>query len=287
MLLGAMCACAAPGAAENSDIEPVTEQHISGPRALLRDGNVDGAVEAFQALVAAHPDSVRAHRGLQDALKERLSAEDFSRLYEEPTRGPAPTWLQWYLFGRARIEDQGAARRAFEEAARLAPMQPWPVVGLAFLHSARGDLFQTIECFESGLERMPRSALLRTSIAWQYLDLSLLVDAQQHIEAALRLAPDDEEALTAQGVWWSRRGQHDRAIERLKPLAQRRPDLARIFPALAESYLATGRAEQALSTLDRLAELGRPVPPGLAADVRAATVVAKVRAGAASPPSPR
>ena len=177
-----MLAACGPRALVDSDAEPAPGEALRAGRDLLAGGDLAGATMHWQGLLRAHPTSWEAARGLQDTLRASVPALDFEALYRRNRDAAPADGLAWYLWGRARIDDEVEARGAFERAAALAPQSPWPPAALAYLRWRAGDLFLTVETYEEALERLPGSATLRLLLGNQLIQLRLTVAAERHLE---------------------------------------------------------------------------------------------------------
>ena len=237
------------------------------PEAKLQEARPSGP-----ALVAQHPDSWEAARGLQDAERLLLSSEAFVSRYEARVAAQPGDALAHYLWGRARIDVPDVAGPAFARAAALAPQSPWPVAALAHLHRSAGDLFLTVQTYKEGIGRMPRSALLRLLLGAQLIDLNLYVEAQRHLELARQLAPDSPAVATALGRVYAALSRPEEAQALLLEsyaIDPRQGDCARELARLA---LKARRVEDA-EAYDRAAlELGQPRDEALTSAIRAAKV---------------
>ena len=185
--MAVVLAACGPRALVDSDAEPAPGEALRAGRDLLAGGDLAGATMHWQGLLRAHPTSWEAARGLQDTLRASVPALDFEALYRRNRDAAPADGLAWYLWGRARIDDEVEARGAFERAAALAPQSPWPPAALAYLRWRAGDLFLTVETYEEALERLPGSATLRLLLGNQLIQLRLTVAAERHLLALPRV----------------------------------------------------------------------------------------------------
>ena len=262
---------------QDSDAEPLSTADVRQGRALLGSGDVAGASSYWQGLLEQHPGSWEAHRGVQDTLRAMLSPVEFEEAYRTRREQQPDDAMAWYLWGRARIDHTAEAQEAFERAAALAPLSPWPVAGLAYLPWRAGDLFLTVQTYEEALERMPRSAKLRLLLGNQFLSLRLMMDAQRHLEMARRLDPDNPVVLAALGKVYVEIDRKSAGVALLEESLQREPDMADAVLALAEVYLGERRVDEAEAMYRRSLELGMPRDDELHGAIRAARLVEEGR----------
>ncbi len=264
-------------ALQNSDAEPVLAAELEAGRTLLADGDVPAAVAHWQGLLTAHPDSWEAHRGLQDALEVSLPAAEFERHYRAQLDANPGDGIAWYLWGRVRIDRAAEAREAFERAASLSPMSPWPVVGLAYLSFRDGDLFLTVQAYEEAIERMPRSAMLRLRLGNQLINLKLVIEAQRHLELANRLDPDNPAVLAGLGKVYVQTDRTQEGAQLLERAFAMDPRMSDVALALSEVYLRQRRVDESEAMYRRSLELGLPRDDALVGAIRAARVVEAAR----------
>lgn len=236
-------------------------------------------MEAFSALLEAHPDSAMAGRGLQDARRQVLAPAAFEALYRAAVDADPLDATAWYLYGRALIDRPLEAEPAFSRSIELDPSLPWPVAGLAFIRYSRGDVFGAVTVYEEGVRRAPRSAQMRLLLGNQYLDLKLFVHALRHIEVARRLAPDDLEVTAAMGKVRLALGEEEAALELLEAVRAQEPRIGHVCPSLAEVYLRRGRAVEAEEVYRAGLLLGQQADDAMAAEIRTKLVVQRIREG--------
>lgn len=270
-LLLSACGPRAPLVDSDGDTAPVPDLYEG--RALVQSARADLALRHYEAMISAHPDSWQAHRGLQDVLRSTLAPAAFHQRYVEPVTDASGDALAWYLRGRAEITDPAAALRGFTRAAELDPKAPWPRIGLAYLHWARGDLFSAVELYEAELKALPHSKALRLAAANQYIELRLLVQAQRHLEIALALAPEDPEVQAAMGKVQLGLGNADGALAFLERAVKTEPRLSDAWAQLGTLYLQLSRAEEADRAYREALRLGQPEDPELATAIRVALLM--------------
>ena len=261
----------------NSDDEPVGWEAVRDGRALIASGDASAALTYWTDLLAAHPDSWEAARGLQDTRRATLPADAFERLYREAVESQPGDGLAWYLWGRARIDSPNEAARAFQKAGELAPMRPWPPAGLAFLAWREGDLFRTVETYEAALEEMPRSATLRHLLGNQLMTLRMTVSAQRELETARRLAPDNPAILGSLGQVYMQVQREEEGRALLEESWAKDPGRSEVAMALAQAYIVQRRVDDAEAMYRKALELGMGRDEELYAAIRAARVVERSR----------
>ena len=146
------------------------------------------------------------------------------------------------------------AKTFWEDAAQKAPLSIRPVANLAFEYYERqGDYRKTFELYHKALELRDYNAmtisLLHVNIACHYRLVGASSKASEHVERALALSPDFEQAQHLQSILLYRVGDLQRAYSVISSLVSRRPDSFEYNYTLAQVSLKMGRWEEALNRL--------------------------------------
>lgn len=119
--------------------------------ALLRDGNVAGALTAAQAAVEADPANVAATELYIDLMiATGRGAEVLALTRARAESAPTNADLQ-YLLGRATNDPQ-QAEAAYRAALAIAPQHPRALMGLAAVSEAKGDITGALAGFSRAVE---------------------------------------------------------------------------------------------------------------------------------------
>lgn len=263
----------------SSDSDTAPADALLAAEQLHRSGDIASAGAAYAELLARHPDSWEAARGLQDSRRALMPVTEFEAQYVAGQAQAPDDALAVYLLGRARIQRPAEAREAFERAAGLAPQNPWPAVGIAYLHSASGDIYLCVEAYEEAIERMPRSARLRRLLGNQLLNLKLVVDAQRHLEISHKLQPRDPKTTGALGKVYVELGRQEQGRALLEESFVLDPTMADVTMSLAGVYLYDREPERAEEMYRLAVEGGLPPDEALYGAIRAAKLVELSRRG--------
>lgn len=118
-----------------------------------------------------------------------------------------------------------------------------------------GPLQQVIDEYTQVLKAQPENAEAQYRLARLYLHNADLIKAQQTLERALRLQPDNLQAVVLQIDVLDRRGQNDAARQLLANQLQAQQNSAYLQHALGLWLLHHGQGEYALLGLSRAVEL--------------------------------
>lgn len=169
--------------------------------AHARQGKPDEAAQAFRAAVALDPDDLASWRGLARA---RQSIEDVDGAIEAWQRVIALSPADWEAHndaGGAFMErnDWARAEAAFVAAAELAPDQPIVVVNRATLDVRRGQRRAAIAALEACVARYPDYVPALAGLGFALRDEGRLDQAIAAFRRATALAPGDATAACALG----------------------------------------------------------------------------------------
>ena len=166
----------------------------------------------------------------------------------------------WLLLGTLLLStgDLQQARIALLNAHRLDPDSPAPCLAIAELKAQTG-LYREVDTWaEAALERAVDDVAIAKAVARFYLvrGIGERSVGERAGELALRLAPDDGEALTLLG--WGRlaRGQVAPALEALDRAVAAEPARAEAHYWRARALLALGATARADAAFTRAADLG-------------------------------
>lgn len=181
--------------------EPSAAWHFRVGWARARQGKLDEAAHAFGAAVALAPDDVDSWRGLARA---RHSLEDVDGAIQAWQRVIALSPADWEAHndaGGAFMErnDWARAEAAFAAAAELAPDQPIVVVNRATLEVRRGRHRDAIAALEACVARHPDYAPAFAGLGFALRDEGRLEPAIAAFRRATVLAPGDATAACALG----------------------------------------------------------------------------------------
>ena len=169
--------------------------------ALLEAGRGEEGEAALESLVASFPDHGPAHFQLGRLALERGAAAAAREHLAAAVALPLPRpYLAWHLLARAeaRLGRPEAARRAWEEAARLAaraladrPGDPQALRVAVAAGEARGDWWAALEGYGQLLSQLPRAPALLAGAARAALELGAHEAAACLATRALAATPED------------------------------------------------------------------------------------------------
>jgi len=190
-------------------------------------------------------DSVRFERAVADT--GIASLQHFMQTY--PTSRLAPNAS---MVLAQRVRDREIARLT---AQMETDPQAQDVVSLADLHRARGDHALADSLYRRAIELDANSAGAHTGLALAYLERGMTVEADQEIEQAQLLAPNDSNVLLAAGEYYRLVGRPDLAVSSFQRVLNAAPDHIQAHIKLGLLYLDIGRNRSAVWEFLRVREL--------------------------------
>jgi tetratricopeptide (TPR) repeat protein len=255
------------------------EVAIGALKTMKRLASVIGSGSALAALLLASALLPAAAAPIKDRSNS-VAAQSESPFLKQLTEGSAAM----------ERKDYGAAARAFEQAAKLEPKSPLPLLALAEVAQARGQPKLVEERLKQALELAPGSAevqrawgrwlygkgqfdpaeaalkqaaSLRPDFAGAYIDLGDLylqglkrpAEAAQVYRRAIELAPDHAGARFGLARALSAQGKTSEAIDALEEAIRLAPENPAPLLALGRLQLSAGSPSKALAAFDRAAAL--------------------------------
>jgi tetratricopeptide (TPR) repeat protein len=237
--------------------------------ALLDDGRIEAAIDAYGQALADQPTNPNVHVNLGRALMqgERLdeALRHFARAIAlDPSVPESQYNLAACLLRLGRFEP---AARHFEESLRLRPDLrearaglAHAQAGLADLLTGRGEHEQAIRHYRRAVENGMDSPDVRNRLAAALARSGNLPEAIAVLRTTVRLAPDYPEAQHNLALFLAARGQFDEAISHAQAALRVRPDSPETHYQLAMFLVQVHRESEAVEHFRRAAGLD----PGVA-----------------------
>jgi tetratricopeptide (TPR) repeat protein len=168
---------------------------LAGEKAYAA-GNVDAALQRFQAAVDANPDDVRSLNDLGQVLVRLGRAKDAVAYLDRAVRLSPDSWT--YQFNRARayasLQDWGEAVAGYRSAARLFPDDYATHYNLAKALQASGDVGGAIASYEKAIQLAPGQSDFQLSYGLALESAKRPQDAAAAYRRYLELEPQSPEA---------------------------------------------------------------------------------------------
>ncbi|GAB4231306.1 MAG: tetratricopeptide repeat protein [Acidobacteriota bacterium] len=216
-----------------------------------------GALERFQAALAADPESLEVRREIALTyfhLGEIRKAVETCRDLIALAPGDPEGYLllgRIYYGSRAQENLREKAIAAFEKVLELAPERNEALQSLAELYFEAGEYEASARAFHRLRERNPAMLGYYYSEAQALAEAGRLDEAITTLQDGLRIRSDIPEYLLFLGELLQRRGRLDEAISVYRRGLEQGPE-PRLHRALAGALVEEGKAAEAISLLERL-----------------------------------
>jgi tetratricopeptide (TPR) repeat protein len=252
--------------------EPRLHQALG--RALLESGKASEAVRAYDAALALRPSvpeallerelavSMKAGnldlKGAATLLRAREGAREAPGLALETVDGLIAEYPRCPMLHSARahllasMNRPSEAEAAFKRALSLAPGDPEALAGLGLLYLVRDRPTDALPLLVKAREARPRDASLAISVAMARARVESAAAGMKDLERAVRDFPGDPRPVVSLATLMARAGDREGARRYLEEQVARNPH-PNVIVALANAARDTGRLDEALALLERLA----------------------------------
>lgn len=234
-------------------------------RLKLSLGEAEDVANAMESFLGEHPDDVQAQLLLVDAYRASGNLNAAEAVLKQSARTSGSDFRPHLFMGMILRSkgDNAAARKAFDDAQRLAPDNLLVTLQLAALDVVEQDLPSAKMRVDGQLARNPSSAgahYLSAAVADEQRDW------QQAEQALLRAIDLESDFLAAYGLLirvYVEAGKMDEAAEQLRQFIAGNPDNVPALMQLGAIYQETGRNEEARDCYERINRLDSSFAPAL------------------------
>ncbi len=227
------------------------EAHYQLGLVYQREGDTRSAYAGFTKaleLDATHAAAKLSQAAMMAALGDRAmiqQAADVARGLAASTKGAdSAAALGTLALAELRLGQPEQAEQHWREALERFPAQADAAMNLAALHFARRDFVKTEAALRDGIQKLPKSAAPLAALGAFYLVSNRLDEAQDRLNAALRLEPGEASAIYTLAAVHQRKRNTEAAAAALARLSKL-PD-ARYRHLHAVYLFHNGRREEAI-----------------------------------------
>jgi len=216
-------------------------------------GNVAPALEIYENVVEAFPDSPDAHYPVGRQLQEMGRLRE-AKVHLEQAVALAPDMLPAQIFLGVLLGDQrdlAGARDHFEQALRIDPKNAEVHNDLGIIFDEQGDLASAKAHLDLAVRIQPRYALAQNNLGIVLAKLGNLSDARVHHELAVGNDPDFADAHYQLGLTMAKQGDAAGAVEHFEHALRIDPDLHLVHNSLGEILLSQGKVSEAKAHFDQ------------------------------------
>jgi len=149
-----------------------------------------------------------------------------------------------------RVGRIGEAIIALKKAQEIDPLSPINATWLAEVFRYHGEIDASVRIHQDTLRSFPDFYLAHYHLAFSYIDLGRLDDAEVHSERAVRLSGENSLTLSLQGILQIALGNNERVHQTLNRLLELRAEKYISGANIASVYAAAGDNEKAIEWLE-------------------------------------
>jgi tetratricopeptide (TPR) repeat protein len=229
-----------------------------GVALLEAQGDPDGAIREFEAVLRIDPNCAGAHNNLGNALKAKGDREGAIREYQAALRSDPNDAKAHYSLGIA-LADQGdrkGAIRAYQAALRIDPNYANAHTNLGNALKDKGDVEGAIREYQAALRSDPDHAKAHYNLGTALAAQGDRVGAIREYRAALAIDPKLAPAHTNLGTALAAQGDRVGAIREYQAALAIDPNHPEAHCNLGHTRMRQGRFTDALAALKTGHELG-------------------------------
>lgn len=222
---------------------------------LFRQGKADGALAAYRQATEKRPDFALAHAALMMALLQQGKVDEAGRQLEVMKKSAAKS--RTTLMAEAgywfEAKELKKAQEALQELLKGAPNDPGAVLLSGIVHYRLNSLVQAEDYLSRAVKQDPASVQARRILAVTQLRLGQPAKALAALEPLLDDIGDDANLNALAGEIYMQNGDPRRAETYFARAATLDPKDVAKKTSVALTHLASGRSDQGLGELERIA----------------------------------
>ena len=215
---------------------------------------LDKAEDALKSLIARYPDELTAYLWIIRLLLQEDKIDESDRYYEDLLKHSialSPDNSELYLYLGEYYLKQGERAKAMDclkKAANRDILDAEPYFLLGVLYEEQGNPNAAISYLKMAIQKDPNHDAALNYLGYLYVQMDKNLDeAQELIERALKISPEEPAYLDSLGWLYFKKGDLDKALDYVKRAAVKEDP--EIYYHLAMIYLKKGEVEQARSYL--------------------------------------
>ena len=222
----------------------------------LESGNLEEAVQQFQATLRLDPDAYDSHNELGVILYEQKKFEE-AKIQFLKSLQIKPGYLKAQNNLALLTADQGEIEESmsyFTRALEAAPDSPVIHNSMGMVLHVQGRNNEAIDHFSHAVRINPNSAVIRSNLARSLYAQGRTEEALSHYAKAVQISPDFDEAYYGMGIIYIDKGLLDEGIRALKMALRLKHQSREYRTGLGEAYRRNGEAGQAIVEFKKLLE---------------------------------
>ena len=260
--------CASQSKAKPADGKPKTPQgrvsssqgtelpsHYERAETLLKEGKLVEAIDEYKRSLEDHPENEAAYFGMALAQTQTGMTKEAALSYEAALKINPQLWEAETNLGMLLMKQQ-SFDQALPHFQRALELNPTNFQAAFFAMKALESLSRWKEAAETGLKALPLAEdsaakfEVLASLGAVYLKAGSPEQAEKHLVAARQHGTDPGIDLELARLYLQK-GETDKSVELLEPLAIKHPEDAAIQELLGRVWLKKGSPEAAIGALER------------------------------------
>ena len=229
--------------------------HYERAETLLKEGKFVEAIGEYKSSLEDHPENEAAYFGMALAQTQAGLPKEAILSYEAALKINARLWEAETNLGMLLMNQQSFAQ-ALPHFQKASELNPKSFQSAFFAVKALESLSRWKEAAEAGLKALPLAEdstakfEVHASLGVIYLKAGSPEESEKHLVAARQHGTDPAIDLELARLYWQK-GETDKSIELLEPLAIKLPEDASIQELLGRAWLKKGSPEAAIASLEK------------------------------------
>ncbi len=244
-----------------SEMELANAEHDSSwyyrlAEELKAQGNVIGALRAYQALLQARPEETRARYYMANILARQRDWERAISEYKWVLRDDSNFIAARYKLGLAyrALQRLKESYTTLVQCARQQSNDGVIFLSLGIVLSDLGQLTLSIKAFERAARLLPNEPQIHYRLGRALITAGYEARALKVWQKAVELDEQWSEARYDLGILYLKRGRFSEAAESLEQVYKGQPEDMETAYFLAVAYKETGRMDETISLLEKVIE---------------------------------
>ena len=222
------------------------KQALSRAKKATQKGNVDVALQLYNAVLQNQPSHPVAKKGLRKLQKGLPRNQSVQTQSTNPSQDQMNALINLYNSGQLKEAEQ-ACKKLLQTYPQS--LIVYNVLGAAF--QGQGKLQNAVQAFDKAIQFMPDYVEAHSNRGVALRDLGQLEEAVRSYDKAIQFKPDYVEAHSNRGVALRALGQLEEAVRSYDKAIQFKPDYAEAYRNRGTALSDLGQLEEAVRSYDK------------------------------------
>lgn len=213
-----------------------------------QQGNLDGALSLYQAVLQKNPDDTDALVFLGVIAYQKKQYKESEALFRKALSINNTLPVAWCNFGSLLQDTQRMEKaiNAFKNAIELRPEFPEAYANLGNAYAALGELEKAVVAYQQALRQRPDYLDAELNLGISFREMGRFELAEQCFISAITKYPESAEAAHNLGSLYAEWGKNANAQSWFEKAIALKPDYAEAYSNLGALYLETGNQAKAM-----------------------------------------